>query len=141
VLDDGTPVVIYPVMVAKGGMVMRRSILVCTSSANCARNDGRLTSQCLGETQSRCPTVLRRSTLAAGTLLTAYRCLFTKSRLKPGDTLLVQGASGGMSTALNRWGRLRGSSLGDTRNEEGAEIARRLWQMPCSRPTRHSPRG
>jgi NADPH:quinone reductase-like Zn-dependent oxidoreductase len=37
--------------------------------------------------------------------LTAYRALFTKSALRPGQTLLVQGSSGGMSTALIQLGR------------------------------------
>jgi NADPH:quinone reductase-like Zn-dependent oxidoreductase len=32
--------------------------------------------------------------------LTAYRMLFTRSGLRPGDTVLVQGAGGGVSTAL-----------------------------------------
>src|SRR3954470_22254868 len=32
--------------------------------------------------------------------LTAYRMLFTQSGLAPGDTLLVQGAGGGVATAL-----------------------------------------
>ncbi len=32
--------------------------------------------------------------------LTAYRMLFTQGRLKPGDSVLVQGAGGGVSTAL-----------------------------------------
>lgn len=32
--------------------------------------------------------------------LTAYRMLFTQGGLKPGDTVLVQGAGGGVSTAL-----------------------------------------
>lgn len=32
--------------------------------------------------------------------LTAYRMLFTKSEVQPGDTILVQGASGGVATAL-----------------------------------------
>ncbi|WP_375426469.1 zinc-binding dehydrogenase [uncultured Friedmanniella sp.] len=32
--------------------------------------------------------------------LTAYRMLFTSSGLKPGDTVLVQGAGGGVATAL-----------------------------------------
>ncbi|MBB5867765.1 NADPH:quinone reductase-like Zn-dependent oxidoreductase [Allocatelliglobosispora scoriae] len=38
----------------------------------------------------------------AGTFLTAYRMLFTKSRLRPGDTVLIQGATGGVSSALIR---------------------------------------
>ncbi|MBA3233040.1 MAG: zinc-binding dehydrogenase [Propionibacteriales bacterium] len=32
--------------------------------------------------------------------LTAYRMLFTQARLKPGNTVLVQGAGGGVATAL-----------------------------------------
>ena len=32
--------------------------------------------------------------------LTAYRMLFTKSGVHPGDSILVQGASGGVATAL-----------------------------------------
>ena len=32
--------------------------------------------------------------------LTAYRMLFTQGGLKPGDTVLVQGAGGGVATAL-----------------------------------------
>lgn len=40
--------------------------------------------------------------------LTAYRSLFTKSRLTPGQISLVQGASGGMATALIQMGRAAG---------------------------------
>lgn len=40
--------------------------------------------------------------------LTAYRMLFVKSGLRPGQTMLVQGASGGVSTALITLGKLAG---------------------------------
>jgi len=40
--------------------------------------------------------------------LTAYRMLFTKCGLKPGQTVLVQGASGGVATALIVLGRAAG---------------------------------
>ncbi|MGH3948395.1 MAG: zinc-binding dehydrogenase, partial [Pseudonocardiaceae bacterium] len=40
--------------------------------------------------------------------LTAYRMLFVKSGLRPGQTMLVQGASGGVSTALVQLGRAAG---------------------------------
>src|SRR4051794_1210917 len=40
--------------------------------------------------------------------LTAYRMLFVKSGLQPGQTMLVQGASGGVSTALVQLGRAAG---------------------------------
>jgi NADPH:quinone reductase-like Zn-dependent oxidoreductase len=39
-------------------------------------------------------------TAALGTTyLTAYRMLFTKARLRPGSTVLVQGAGGGLASA------------------------------------------
>src|SRR5919199_6180887 len=40
--------------------------------------------------------------------LTAYRMLFTRSGLKPGGTVLVQGAGGGVATALVRLGSAAG---------------------------------
>ena len=59
--------------------------------------------------------------------LTAYRALFTKSGLQPGETLLVQGASGGMATALIQMGRAAGFKVwATTRNEAGRKIALRL---------------
>ena len=42
------------------------------------------------------------------TYLTAYRMLFTRSGLPPGSTMLVQGATGGVSTALIQLGRAAG---------------------------------
>jgi NADPH:quinone reductase-like Zn-dependent oxidoreductase len=59
--------------------------------------------------------------------LTAYRALFTKSGLRPGETLLVQGASGGMATALIQLGRAAGFEVWATsRSTEGRELAERL---------------
>ncbi len=59
--------------------------------------------------------------------LTAYRALFTKSNLKPGETLLVQGASGGMSTALVQLGRAAGFEVWVTsRSATGRDLAERL---------------
>jgi NADPH:quinone reductase-like Zn-dependent oxidoreductase len=40
--------------------------------------------------------------------LTAYRMLFTQAQLKPGQTVLVQGASGGVATACISMGRAAG---------------------------------
>lgn len=42
------------------------------------------------------------------TYLTAYRALFTRARLRPGDALLVQGASGGLSVAAIQLARAAG---------------------------------
>ena len=51
--------------------------------------------------------------------LTAYRMLFVKSGLRPGQTVLVQGASGGVATALVALGRAAGFRVWVTgRSEE-----------------------
>lgn len=59
--------------------------------------------------------------------LTAYRMLFVKSSLRPGQTMLVQGASGGVSTALVALGRAAGMRVWATgRTEQKRELARSL---------------
>src|SRR3954453_8577229 len=51
--------------------------------------------------------------------LTAYRMLFVKSGLRPGQTVLVQGASGGVATALIALGKAAGLRMWVTgRSEE-----------------------
>ena len=59
--------------------------------------------------------------------LTAYRMLFTQADLSPGDTVLVQGAGGGMSTSLIMLARAAGyrvlvTSRDDTSRERALEI-------------------
>lgn len=59
--------------------------------------------------------------------LTAYRMIFVKSGLRPGQTMLVQGASGGVSTALVQLGRAAGMRVWVTgRTEEKRALAQRL---------------
>ncbi|GAA1836094.1 zinc-binding dehydrogenase [Pseudonocardia ailaonensis] len=59
--------------------------------------------------------------------LTAYRMLFTKSGLRPGQTMLVQGAAGGVSTALVQLGAAAGMQVWVTgRTEEKRALAERL---------------
>ncbi len=50
--------------------------------------------------------------------LTAYRMLFTQAQLKPGDAVLVQGAGGGVSTALITLGRAAGLRVLVTSRDE-----------------------
>ena len=50
--------------------------------------------------------------------LTAYRMLFTQGGLKPGDTVLVQGAGGGVATALIVLGRAAGLRVLTTSRDE-----------------------
>ncbi|MFG1704477.1 zinc-binding dehydrogenase [Nonomuraea sp. M3C6] len=59
--------------------------------------------------------------------LTAYRMLFDKAGLEPGSTVLVQGAGGGVATALIALGRAGGYRVWATsRSEEKRERARQL---------------
>lgn len=51
--------------------------------------------------------------------LTAYRMLFEKAGLQPGSTVLVQGAGGGVSTALIALGRAAGYRVWVTSRSEG----------------------
>ncbi len=51
--------------------------------------------------------------------LTAYRMLFTQSGLKPGDTVLVQGAGGGVAAALITLARAAGIRVWATSRDEG----------------------
>lgn len=55
--------------------------------------------------------------------LTAYRMLFTKSGLKPGGTVLVQGASGGVATALITLGSAAGYRVWVTGRTEAKRAA------------------
>ena len=50
--------------------------------------------------------------------LTAYRMLATRSGLRPGDTVLVQGAGGGVATACVILGRLMGFEVWVTSRDE-----------------------
>ncbi|MGI8845080.1 MAG: zinc-binding dehydrogenase, partial [Thermoleophilaceae bacterium] len=56
--------------------------------------------------------------------LTAYRMLFVKSGLRPGQTMLVQGASGGVATALTALGSAAGIRVWVTgRSEKSRAVA------------------
>jgi NADPH:quinone reductase-like Zn-dependent oxidoreductase len=57
--------------------------------------------------------------------LTAYRMLFTQGQVKPGDTVLVQGAGGGVATALIVLARAAGARVFATSRDE-AKRARAL---------------
>ncbi len=57
--------------------------------------------------------------------LTAYRMLATKSGLQQGDTVLVQGAAGGVATALIMLGKALGFTVWATSRDE----AKREWAL------------
>ncbi|AXH98197.1 zinc-binding dehydrogenase [Ornithinimicrobium avium] len=53
------------------------------------------------------------------TWLTAYRMLFRNAAVRPGDTVLVQGAGGGVATALVQLGAAAGLNVWVTSRDEG----------------------
>ncbi len=56
---------------------------------------------------------------------TAYRGLFQRAQAKPGETVLVHGASGGVGTAAVQLARARGLRvLGTAGNDKGRKLAR-----------------
>jgi NADPH:quinone reductase-like Zn-dependent oxidoreductase len=55
--------------------------------------------------------------------LTAYRMLFTKAGLQPGDSVLVQGAGGGVATALISLARAAGFRVFATSRDESKRAA------------------
>ncbi|WP_241235424.1 MDR/zinc-dependent alcohol dehydrogenase-like family protein [Xanthomonas euvesicatoria] len=137
VLEDGTPVVLYPVLGSddwKGDETLDPHWHVISELV-----PGTMADYVAVPKRNAVPIPDGLSPLHASLLgtawLTAYRSLFTKSRLIPGQTLLVQGASGGMSTALIQMGRAAGFEVWvTTRNDEGAAIAERLGAvLPASK--------
>ena len=54
--------------------------------------------------------------------LTAYRMLFTRSGLRPGDTVLVQGSGGGVATALIVLARAGGLRVWATSRDEAKRV-------------------
>jgi NADPH:quinone reductase-like Zn-dependent oxidoreductase len=67
--------------------------------------------------------------------LTAYRMLFTQGGLKPGDSVLVQGAGGGVATALVALARAAGLRVYATsRDEAKRERARELGAHEALEP-------
>lgn len=67
-------------------------------------------------------------TAALGTtFLTAYRMLFTKARLRPGDSVLVQGAAGGLASAAIPLAAAAGMDvIASSRSEGKLDFAKRL---------------
>jgi len=128
-LDDGTPIVLYPVM----GTADWRDDETLDPGWHIfsERVPGTFADYVAVPRRNAIPLPAGISALNASVLgtawLTAYRTLFTKTSLEPGETLLVQGASGGMSTALIQLGRAAGFEVWVTsRTAKGRELAERL---------------
>ena len=69
--------------------------------------------------------------------LTAYRMLFTRGELKPGETVLVQGAGGGVATAVIMLARAAGLRVLATSRDEGKR--REPWRSARTGSTSPAP--
>jgi NADPH:quinone reductase-like Zn-dependent oxidoreductase len=128
-LDDGSEVVIHSVINAPGWqgddtLDPKRTLLT-------EKHQGTFADQVVVPARNVVPKPAALSFAEAATMgtawLTAYRMLFVKSGLRPGQTMLVQGASGGVSTALVQLGRAAGFRVWVTgRTEEKRALATSL---------------
>jgi NADPH:quinone reductase-like Zn-dependent oxidoreductase len=128
-LDDGTQVVIYPVMGNddwRGDETLDPQWHIPSEFVH-----GTFADYAVVPKRNAVPLPAALSPLHASVLgtawLTAYRALFTKSGLKAGETVLIQGATGGMATALIQLGRAAGFEVWATsRTEAGQSMAIKL---------------
>jgi NADPH:quinone reductase-like Zn-dependent oxidoreductase len=120
VLEDGTEVVIHGVVPSDGWMGdetldPRRTLLS-------EKHQGTMAEKVAIPRRNALEKPSGLSFAEAATLgtawLTAYRMLFVKSGLRPGQTMLVQGASGGVSTALTALGSQAGMRVWVTGSSE-----------------------
>ncbi len=128
-LDDGSEVVLHSVINAPGWqgddtLDPKRTLLT-------EKHQGTFADQVVVPARNVVPKPAALSFAEAATMgtawLTAYRMLFVKSGLRPGRTMLVQGASGGVSTALVQLGRAAGFRVWVTgRSEEKRALASSL---------------
>jgi NADPH:quinone reductase-like Zn-dependent oxidoreductase len=142
-LDDGTPVVIYPLMGTddwRGDETLDPGWHIPSEFI-----PGTFADYAVVPRRNAIPLPSNLSPRHASVLgtawLTAYRALFTKSGLRGGETVLVQGATGGMATALIQLGRAAGFEVWATsRTEEGRTMAKALGANDCFRSNEPLPR-
>ncbi|OIQ49114.1 Alcohol dehydrogenase [Pseudodesulfovibrio hydrargyri] len=126
VLDDGTPVVLYPLITGPdraGDETLDLGWHVLSEKAQ-----GTFADHVVVPRRNALPLPDGLSPLHASVMgtawLTAYRMLATKSGLRLGQTMLVQGATGGVSTALIQLGRASGMEVWATsRDARGLDLA------------------
>ena len=127
VTEDGTEVVVHGV-VSDPGSNPADETLDPSRSLLSERYDGTFAERVAVPRRNLIPKPAGMSFEDAACLptayLTAYRMLFDKSGLQPGSTILVQGAGGGVATALILLGRAAGYRIWATsRSEDKRERA------------------
>jgi NADPH:quinone reductase-like Zn-dependent oxidoreductase len=128
-LEDGTEVVLHSVINAPGWqgdetLDPKRTLLT-------EKHQGAMAETVVVPRRNAIPKPAGLTAVQASVMgtawLTAYRMIFVKSGLRPGQTMLVQGASGGVSTALVQLGRAAGMRVWVTgRSDDKRALAERL---------------
>ena len=67
--------------------------------------------------------------------LTAYQCLHRAAKVKPGDKVLVIGASGGVGTAFLQLGKLAGLRMFGLASEKNQDVITNLGAVPIDYKT------
>jgi NADPH:quinone reductase-like Zn-dependent oxidoreductase len=128
-LDDGAPVVIYPMMGSddwRGDETLDPQWHIPSEFIHGTFADYAVVPRRNAILLPKNLSPLHASLLGTA-WLTAYRALFTKSGLRAGETVLIQGATGGMATALIQLSRAAGFAIWVTsRSEEGRARAKAL---------------
>lgn len=127
---DGNRVVVYP-MISELPSTGGEQLASPTISMLSGKYDGSFAEQVVVPARNVLPMPPHLDFEEASCLptawLTAYRMLFAEADVSPGDTILVQGAAGGLSAALIVLGRAAGLRVWVTsRSEEKQEYARSL---------------
>ena len=128
-LDDGTAVALYPVINApgwRGDETLDPDHHILSEQV-----DGTFADYVAVPARNAVPLPPGLDAVHAAVLgtawLTAYRILFGRIAARPGETVLVQGASGGMATALIQLGAAAGVEIWVTsRTAAGRSLAERL---------------
>jgi NADPH:quinone reductase-like Zn-dependent oxidoreductase len=121
--EPGTPVVVYPV-VSQTDPTLRDGDETLSKDFGMLSDlvDGTLAEFVVLSAVNVLPRPAHLSAAEAATLgttyLTAYRALFGRARLQPGDSVLIQGASGGLSTAAIQLARAAGLKVYATSRDE-----------------------
>jgi NADPH:quinone reductase-like Zn-dependent oxidoreductase len=122
---DGTEVVVHAVISSPGWTA--EETLDPKRSLLSERYQGTLAERVVVPARNVVPKPAELSFAEAACLptawLTAYRMLFVRSGLRPGQTVLVQGASGGVATALVQLGSAAGYRMWVTGRSEAKRAA------------------
>ncbi|NEE14160.1 zinc-binding dehydrogenase [Streptomyces sp. SID7499] len=133
----GTRVVLYPLLDSPPGM--SDETLVMPAAQLVGARPGTLAEYFAAPPESLLPVpdhlTWEEAACLVCTWLPAYRMLFTKAALRPGDTVLIQGAAGGLSTALVSLAAASGMRTWVTgRSADKRDLARRLGASAAFEP-------